>query len=151
MMDRETAPRRIGGLRAPLQRLDEIAMVELDLEGYTCEILGGKLERGLRQVDAVIVLDLGRTKSLLHPTGIAAGNVEKGEGLRDHLQRLVEDPSDFLVRECIAIDQLLVSRPLSLELLESGLVIDRSSRPEMVNVDVHDGACPSLLRNEVLP
>jgi hypothetical protein len=33
----------------------------------------------------------------------------------------------------------LVSRPLSLELLESGLVIDRGSRSEMVNVDVHDG------------
>ena len=90
-MDRETAPRRIGGLRAPFQRVDEIAMVELDLEGYAREILGGKLERGLRQVDAVIVLDLGRTKSLRHLAGIAAGNVEKGEGLRDHLQRLVED------------------------------------------------------------
>ena len=53
--------------------------------------------------------------------------------------------------ECIAIDQLLVSRPLSLELLESGLVIDRGSRSEMVNVDVHDGVVFSLLRNEVLP
>ncbi|HET9572840.1 MAG TPA: hypothetical protein VFP29_03850 [Methyloceanibacter sp.] len=114
-------------------------MVELDLEGYAREILGGKPERGLRQVDAVIMLDLGRTKSLLHLAGIAAGNVEKGEGLRDHLQRLMEDPPDFLVGECIAIDQLLVSRPLSLELLESGLVIDRGSRSEMVNVDVHDG------------
>ena len=112
VMDREPAPRRIGGLRAPFQRVDEIAMVELDLEGYAREILGGKLERGLRQVDAVIVLDLGRTKSLLHLAGIAAGNIEKGEGLRDRLQRLVEDPSDLLVGERIAIDQLLVSRPL---------------------------------------
>ena len=54
VMDREAAPRRIGGLRAPLQSLDEVAMIELDVEGDAGEILGRKLERGLRKIDAVM-------------------------------------------------------------------------------------------------
>ena len=88
---------------------------------------------------------------LPHLTGIAAGNVEEGERIGNRFQRLVEDPSYFLVGERIAIDELLVGRPLSLELLESGLVIDRAPGPEMVNVAIHDGVCSSLLRNGVLP
>ncbi len=38
---------------------DEVAMVELNLEGHAFEIFRGKLERRLRQVDAVIVVRLG--------------------------------------------------------------------------------------------
>jgi hypothetical protein len=63
----------------------------------------------------VIVVDLGRAKRASHLAGIAAGNIEKGEGLRDRVQRLVEDPSHLLVRERVAVDELLVGRPLLLE------------------------------------
>jgi hypothetical protein len=47
VMDRESAP---GGIRwlGPLrQRGDEVAMVELDLEGNTFKVLRRELERGL--------------------------------------------------------------------------------------------------------
>ena len=35
------------GSGRPLQSLDEIAMVELDGEGYALQVLGGEFERGL--------------------------------------------------------------------------------------------------------
>jgi len=47
VVDGKPAPRRIGGLGPPLQSLDEIAMVELDGEGYALQVLGGEFERGL--------------------------------------------------------------------------------------------------------
>jgi hypothetical protein len=34
VMDRKAAPRRVGRLRAAGQRRDEVAMIELDLEGH---------------------------------------------------------------------------------------------------------------------
>jgi hypothetical protein len=39
--------------------VDEIAMVEIDLEWGVREIGGGELERRLREIDTVIVADLG--------------------------------------------------------------------------------------------
>ena len=46
VVDGKSAPGRIGQLWAPLQRLDEIAMVELDGEN-ALQVLGGEFERGL--------------------------------------------------------------------------------------------------------
>jgi hypothetical protein len=46
VMDREAAPRRIGGFRTPLQSRDEVAMIELDREGDAGKVLGRKLKRG---------------------------------------------------------------------------------------------------------
>ena len=37
---------------------NKIAVIEIDRAGQVCKVLGGKLEGGLRQVDAVIVADL---------------------------------------------------------------------------------------------
>ncbi len=59
VMDRQAAPGRVGMLRPAHHGLDEIAVVEVDLERHAGEIGGGKLERRLRQVDAVIVADFG--------------------------------------------------------------------------------------------
>src|ERR1700674_5530628 len=102
-MDREAAPRRIGGLRAPLQSLDEVAMIELDVEGDASEVLGRKLERGLRKIDAVIVADPGARERWPHLAGIAARDVEKGEGLGDSIKCGVEDLPHLFVREGVGI------------------------------------------------
>ena len=42
-MDRESAPGGVGALRPLGERRDEVAMVELDLEGHADEIFGGEL------------------------------------------------------------------------------------------------------------
>ena len=142
MMDREAA---LGGVRflgPPSERGDEIAVVELDLERNAGEVLPGKLECRLRQIDAVIVPDLGAGERLPHLAGIAAGNVEKGEGLGDGGERPTQDRSHFLMGERIAIDQFLIGRPLLLKLLERGAVGDRAFGMEVMNVDVH--ACAGL-------
>jgi hypothetical protein len=86
----------------------------------------GKLKRRLRQIDAVIVPDLGAGERLPHLVGIPAGNVEKGEGLGDGCERPMQDRSHFLMGERIAIDQFLIGRPLLLKLLEHGAVGDRA-------------------------
>ena len=51
-------------------------MIELDFERDTGEILCGKRERGLRQIDAVIVPDLGTGECRPHLAGVAASNIE---------------------------------------------------------------------------
>jgi hypothetical protein len=45
--------------------VDEIAMVEIDLERGAREIGGRELERRLRQIDTVIVADLGSALHLM--------------------------------------------------------------------------------------
>ena len=87
VMDRQPAPGGIGGLGPPGERRDEIAVVELDLERHAGEILRGKLERGLRQIDAVIVPDFGAGERASHLAGIAAGDIEKGERLGERGER----------------------------------------------------------------
>jgi hypothetical protein len=47
VMDGEATPRRVSGLRAPLQSRDEVATIELDLEGNAGKVLRRKLKRGL--------------------------------------------------------------------------------------------------------
>src|SRR4030095_10596405 len=59
MMDREAAPGGVCFLWPPGERGDEVAVVELGLERNAGEVLRGKLECRLRQIDAVIVPDLG--------------------------------------------------------------------------------------------
>ena len=137
MMDREAAPGGVRFLGPPGERGDEVAVVELDLERNAGEVLRGKLKRRLRQIDAVIVRDLGADERLPHLVGIAAGNVEKGEGLGDGGERPMQDRSHFLMSERIAIDQLLIGRPLLLKLLERGAVGHRAFGMEVMNVDVH--------------
>ena len=112
-------------------------MVELDFERNPRKVLGGKLERGLGQFDAVIVLDLGAGERVAHLARIAAGNVEKGERLRDRLQRAMENRPHLLMGERVGIHQLLIGRPLLLELLERGFVGHRALGVEVMNVDVH--------------
>ena len=46
VVDGKPAPRRIGGLGPPLQSLDEIAMVELDGEGYALQFLAASSSAG---------------------------------------------------------------------------------------------------------
>jgi hypothetical protein len=74
---------------------------------------------------------------LLHLARVTAGNVEKGERLRDRVQRAVEDSSHLLMGERVGIHQLLIGRTLLLELLERGLISDRALGVEVMNVEVH--------------
>ena len=53
-----------------------------------------------------------------------------GEGL---VQRVVQELADRLVGEVVRIDQLLVGRPLLLELLEGGRVDDGAARLELMD------------------
>jgi hypothetical protein len=78
-------------------------MIELDREGNALQVLGGKFQRRLRQVDAVIMVDLGTRERTLHLAGIAAGDVEKGERLRKSLERIVKELPYFLVGERVGI------------------------------------------------
>src|SRR5262249_54090851 len=79
VMNGQAAPRDIGWLRPKGYRLDEVAMVKLDLEGHVLEIVRRKLERRLGKVDPVIVASLG-AGGRPHLACIAAGDVQKGEG-----------------------------------------------------------------------
>jgi len=85
----------------------------------------------------VIVVDVGASERSLHLAGIAAGNIEEGEGLWHGLERAMQNRPHFLMREKVGIHQLLIGRPLFLELLECGLVGDRSLGVEGVKVNVH--------------
>src|SRR5258708_1792091 len=137
MMDREAAPGGVRFLGPHGERSDEVAVVKLDLERNAGEVLRGKLKRWLRQIDAVIVPDLGAGERLPHLACIAAGNVEKGEGLSDVGERPMQDRSYFLMGERIVIDQFLIGRPLLLKLLERGAVGDRAFGMKVMNVDGH--------------
>ncbi len=53
--------------------------------------------------------------------------------------------ANFPVRELVAIDQLLVGRPLSLELFQSGCIDDGAPRLKLVNQDI-DHALPRYPR-----
>jgi len=66
-------------------------VIELDFERDTGEILCGKRERGLRQIDAVIVPDLGTGERRPHLASVAAGNIEEGEGSRQRGKRAMQD------------------------------------------------------------
>jgi hypothetical protein len=78
-MDRQPAPAGVGGLGAPGERGDEVTVIELDFEGHWRDSLR-KREGGLRQIDAVIMPDLGTGERRPHLACIAASNIEKGEG-----------------------------------------------------------------------
>jgi hypothetical protein len=81
MMDGGAAPGGVCGFGTLHQSLDEIDLVEFDRERRVFEILGRELKRGLGKIDTVIMVDLGAGEGLLHLAGVAANDVDKGEGL----------------------------------------------------------------------
>jgi len=108
-------------LRPSHHGLNEIAVVEIDLERQPSKIGGGELEGCLRQVNAVIVADLGSGQRSLHQTGVAAGDVEEAEGRFETIvQGCSKDTPDFAVGQDTAFDQLAVRAPLFLELGQRG-------------------------------
>ncbi|MGA7608990.1 MAG: hypothetical protein WCF49_02265, partial [Xanthobacteraceae bacterium] len=71
----------------------------------------------MRQIDAVVVANLGPVERGLHHAGIPARDIEEAEGLRENLaERLPQDRADLTLRQAIAFDQLAVGPPLLLEL-----------------------------------
>jgi hypothetical protein len=117
VMDRQAAPGRVGMLRPAQHGFDEIAVVEIDLEWQLGEIGSGEIKGCLRQIDAVIVADLGSAQRGLHRTGVAAGNIEEAEGRRENtIQGFPEETAHRAVGQAIAFDELAVRGPLLLEL-----------------------------------
>ena len=112
-MDRQPAPGGVGGLGPPGERADEVAVVELDLEGHAGEVLCGELERGLRQIDAVIVADLGAGERAAHLAGIAAGDIDKGERLGKRGERAVQDRADFFMGERVGYPPISDRSPIA--------------------------------------
>src|SRR5262245_57802891 len=142
MMDRQAAPSCIGEFGPARHRFNEIAMIELDLEGHLFEVLGSQFERGLGQIDTVIVADLCIPKRA-HLACVAASNIKKGEG---HGKGLVEGVmqklADRFMGEPIRVHDLLVGRPLFLELLECGLIYDRTTQLKLMDQNVDHCAIP---------
>ena len=92
-------------------------MIELDLKGHMFEVLGSQFERGLGQIDTVIVADFRASKNA-HLACIPASNVKKGERRGEGLvKRSMKELSDGFMGEPIGIHDLLVGRPLFIELL----------------------------------
>jgi hypothetical protein len=113
-MDREAAPGHIGRLGTLSHCLDEVAMIELDLEGHLLEVVCRELERGLGEIDPVIVTDLCPGERS-HLARVAAGNIEKGEGDGKGLvEGVVKDSTDGPMGKLIGTDELLIGRPLPL-------------------------------------
>jgi len=106
--------------------------------------LAGEFERGLRQIDAVIMPRPGARQRRLHLAGIAASDIDKGERLGKRCKRAVQDRPNFFMRERVLIHQFLVGRPLLLELFERGMVGDGALGMEMVNMDVHSRVASSV-------
>src|SRR5262249_34866543 len=136
-MDRQAAPGGVGMFGPAHHGLHEIAMVEIDLERRAREIGGSELERRLRQIDAVIVADLGSAQRGLHHAGVAAGDVEEGKRRRKHLvQGVAPDAADLAMGEIVARDELAVGGPLLLELRERAGVHHRAARFELMDMNV---------------
>ena len=84
----------------------------------------------------MIVVNLGAGEGVLNLASIAASDVEESEWQMDGLERVVKHRPDLLVGKRVRIDELLVGRPLLLELFECGLVGD-TARCGAVKMDVH--------------
>ena len=121
---------------------DEIAVVEIDLEWQLGEISSGEIKGCLRQVDAVIVADLGSAQRGLHRTAVAAGNVEEAEGRRENvIQGFSEDTAHLAVGQAIAFDELAVRSPLLLELRKRCSVYHCAAGLELMDMNVYQIRC----------
>jgi hypothetical protein len=130
-------------LRPAHHGFHEIAVVEIDLEWHLSEIGGGEPKGWLRQVDTVIVTNLGSAQRSLHRTGVAAGNVEEAEGRRENVvQGFSKDIAYLTVGQVIAFDQLAVRGPLLLELRKSGGVHHCAAGLELMDMNVYQSSLP---------
>jgi hypothetical protein len=149
VMDRQAAPGRVGMLRPAQHGFDEIAVVEIDLKWQLGEIGSGEIKGCLRQVDAVIVADLGSAQRGLHDTGVAAGNVEEAEGRRENtVQGFPEDSAHRAVGQAIAFDQLAICGPLLLELRKRRSVHHCAAGLELMDMNVYQVCCLTSLTGE---
>src|SRR5262245_19298965 len=142
-MDRQAAPGRIGVFGPAQHRLDEIAVIEIDLEENVGKVNGGELEGGLGKIDAVIVPDLRCVQRRLHHEGIAAGDVEKREGSDElFVEACAEEGGQLAVRQAIAFNQLAIGFPLLLELCQRRGINHGATGLELMNMDVDQGRLP---------
>ena len=117
-------------------------MVEIDLEWQLSEIVSGEHKSCLRQVDAVIVANLGSAECGRHRTGIAASNVEEAEGRRENVVKgFSEDTAHLAVGQAIAFDQLAVRGPLLLELRKRRGVHHCAAWLELMDMNVYQVRC----------
>jgi hypothetical protein len=111
----------------------------------SCAALRARVVKGcVRQVNAMIVSDLGSAKRGFHHTRIAASNVQKVERKRKNVvEGLSEDSAYLAVGQAIVFDQLAVGGPLLLELGERRGVHHCAAGLAFTDVNVHQGRCPS--------
>jgi len=122
MVDREAAPDGISGLRPLGEGLDEVFVVELDLVGRAGQVFRRKLKRWHGEVDALVVAASGAGQNFAHLARIAARNIDKGEGPRDSVERVVQKLASRSMGERVGVHELLIGRPLLLKLLQSVVV-----------------------------
>src|SRR6476659_4110545 len=146
MVDRKAALGGIGGLRPLGQGLDEVFVVELDLEGRAGEVFRRKLKRGRGEVDALIVVAPGPRQDFAHLTRVAAGDINKGEGPRDSVERIVQKLASRSMRDRVGVHKLLIGRPLLLKLLQGVPVGHRLFKRKLADEDV-DHSMPVIRSN----
>ena len=106
------------------------------------EVLGSQFERGFGQIDTVIVADLCIPKRA-HLACVAASDIKKGEGNGEGLvEGVMKKLADRFMGKPIRIHDLLVGRPLFLELLECGAIHDRTTRLKLMDQNVDHCALP---------
>ena len=143
MVDRQAAPGNIGRLLPAVHRLDEIAVIEIDDEGHSGEILRREIERRLRQVDAVIMADRRARQHPPHQARITAGNVEDLKRPRKAVcQSRAETVAHRLVRQAIGIDELLIGGPLLLKLLQRRGIDHCAPVAKLMNADIDQASTP---------
>src|SRR5262245_2108965 len=99
MVDRKAAPGGIGGPRPLGQGFDEVFVVELDLEGRAGEVFRRKLKRGRGEVNALVVAAPGAGQDFEHLARVAAGDIDKGEGSRDSVERVPQKLASRFMRD----------------------------------------------------
>ena len=138
VMDGQAAPRHIGGFGAAGQGFDEVAMIEVHLEGHVLQIARSQFERGLGEINPVLVPRFRARERALHLTRVAAADVEHGKGPGEGLiESVVKDLSNRFMGETVGVHQLLIGRPLGLELLERGFVHNRAIRLKLMDQYIH--------------
>src|SRR5262245_44845692 len=136
MVDRKAAPGGIGGLRPLGQGLDEVFVVEFDLEGRAGEVFRRKLKRGRGEVDALVVAAPGARQNIRTLTGIASGDMYKGACPRDSVERVVQKHASRSMRDRVGVHELLIGRPMLLELLQGVPVGHRLFGRKLTDEDV---------------
>ncbi len=112
-------------------------MIQFDFEGHLAKVGGSKLESRLREIDAAIARDLCASQRFGLAAGVAAGDIEEQNGFLNSSTRKSCKSFRQSMGENVGVDDLLICRPLTLELLECERVDDGCAPVEFADHYVH--------------